>query len=337
MIILAIFLFVVVIISLILCKEISYIPEAIKLHEDFHSQKSFSGHYYIDLSQTQYLKREKHLDGEGIPLYKGCYHPVNICNYALGAFEYYLNTGNKEAKQALLVCADWLRGNLRKHSGFFYWGYYTIPCNFDLGGQKPWFSAMAQGEGASVLLRAFCETGQEEYLHAAEKAIEPIFHPLFDGGISVVEGSDYIFPQEYPTNPASDVLNGAVSAYVGVYEYYRVTGDLRVKQFCDKIAKTFLDVVDQYDTGYWSWYSRRPKYLALPGYHALHIAQLKALYLITGEDKFQNYSKKFESYQDNWVNRTKRTFATHRRQIKEFRFNDIRKIPAFIKRVLFEG
>jgi len=340
-IILASFLFVILITSLTLYKEIKYIPSPIELNQEIHLQKPFLDHYYIDLSKRKYLGREIHLDTDGVPLYQingnGYYHPVYISQYALGAFEYYLNTGNKEAKKAFLTCAAWLRDNLRRHNDFFYWEY-GFQIEFPGGLYKiPWFSAMAQGQGASVLLRAFCETRQEEYLSAAEKAIEPIFHTLSDGGISVVECNDYIFPQEYPTNPPSDILNGAITAYIGVYEYYKVTGDLRVKQFCDKIIRTFLAVIDQYDTGHWSLYSRRPKYLATRYYNSVHVAQLKALYLITEEEKFLKYSRKFESYQNNWVNRTRYIFATHRRQIKEFRFNDLRKIPVFIKRVLFEG
>jgi hypothetical protein len=230
-----------------------------------------------------------------------------------------------------------LRDNLAKRNGFFYWEY-TFEIEYPGGLHKnPWFSAMAQGQGVSVLLRAFCETRQQEYLSAAQKAIEPIFHDLSEGGISVVKQDDYIFPQEYPTSPASDILNGAIVAYIGVYEYYRVTEELRVKQFCDKIIKTFLSVIDEYDIGYWSLYSRWPKkYLAPPRYNSLHIAQLRALYLITGEEKFLEYSRKFESHQSNWTNRARYVFLTHWRQIKEFRLKDIRKIPAFTKKILFE-
>jgi hypothetical protein len=336
-IILATFVFLFLIIALVLCIEIKRIPKPWALNEEFHLPNSSLGRYYIDFTERKYFYGAIHLDRDGVPLWKGYYHPVYISQYALGAFDYYFNTENKEAKKAFLTCAAWLRDNLAKRNGFFYWEYPFENTEYPGGLHKnPWFSAMAQGEGVSVLLRAFCETRQQEYLSAAQRAIEPIFHDLSDGGISVVKQDDYIFPQEYPTSPDSDILNGAIFAYIGVYEYYRVTEESRVKQFCDRIIKTFLSVIDEYDIGYWSLYSRWPKKrLAPPHYNSLHIAQLRALYLITGEEKFLEYSRKFESYQSNWTNRARYVFLTHWRQIKEFRLKDIRKIPAFTKKILF--
>lgn len=334
-IILATFVFLILITALVLCIEIKRIQKPWVLNEEFYLQNSSLGRYFIDLSR-KYL-RGPILDRDGVPLCEGYYHPVYISQYALGAFDYYLTTGNKEAKKAFLTCAAWLRDNLVKHNGFFYWEY-TFENDFPGGLYKnPWFSAMAQGQGVSVLLRAFCETRQQEYLSAAQKAIEPIFHDLSEGGISVVKQDDYVFPQEYPTIPiSSDVLNGAIFTYFGVYEYHKVTEEPRAKQFCDRIIKTFLSVIDEYDTGYWSLYSRWPKKnLATPSYNSLHVAQLRALYLITGEEKFLEYSRKFESYQGNWTNRARYFFLNHWRQIKEFRLKDIREIPAFTKKLLF--
>ncbi|MDD5063955.1 MAG: D-glucuronyl C5-epimerase family protein [Phycisphaerae bacterium] len=338
-IILATFVFLILFTALVLCIEIKRIPipKPWALNEEFHLQNSSLGRYFIDLSERKYLIGTIPLDRNGVPLHRGCYHPVYISQYALGAFDYYLNTGNKEAKQAFLTCAAWLRDNLVKRNGFFYWEY-TFEIDYPGGLYKnPWYSAMAQGEGVSVLLRAFCETRQREYLSAAKKAIEPIFHDLSEGGISVVKQDGYVFPQEYPTTPiSSDILNGAIFAYIGVYEYHKVTKEPKTKQFCDRIAKTFLSVVDEYDAGYWSLYSRWPrKHLASPSYNSLHIAQLRALYLITGEEKFLEYSKKFESYQSNWTDKAKYVFLTNWRQTKEFGLKDVRKIPTFLKKILF--
>jgi heparosan-N-sulfate-glucuronate 5-epimerase len=351
---LVVFMIITVFIFLLLFREIFGTPEPFTISEgilkEISFQKSAPQHYYIDFSKMKYLDVNSHsmvsFDSEGIPKYyinsKGHYLPVYICQYALGAFEHYLNTGDKKARAIFLQCASWLKDNLRQHNGFFYWEYNyenefyesEYPGALD---KVPWFSAMAQGEGVSVLIRAYLETGQDNYLLAAEKAVEPLFHDLLDGGVSVVKNDSYFFPQEIRTNPPSDVLNGAIFAYFGVYDYYRITHKPREKKFCDLFTKTVMSIINEYDAGYWSFYARNPKSLVPPSYHTLHIAQLKILYLITGEKKFLEYSKRFEQYQKSWFCRTKYVFANHWRQAKELSWGDIKKVPRFIKKMIFLG
>lgn len=322
--------------SLVLYKEISYIPPMKEVNTKINLFTPLLDHYYVDFSKIKYLKKDKYLfDKNNIPIYevngKYYYHPVYVSEFALGAYEYYLNTRDTSARNIFINCANSLKDNLNEHGSFFYWEY-----NFEIdypGGiyGVPWFSAIAQGEGASVLLRAFCETKEKMYLEAAKKAITSIFYDVSTGGVSVVRGNDYIFPQEYPTNPPSDILNGAIHAFFGVYDYYRVTGDPEVKKKCEIILNTFSDVIGEYDTNYWSLYSRWPRYLALPRYNISHITLLKILYLINGEKKFIQYSKKFEDYQYNWMDRTMYVISNHLRQIKEFSFGDLKKVTKFTK------
>lgn len=330
-------------ISFILYKEIRYMPVPYEVNQKIDLFTPLLGHYYIDFSERKYLVESKKyiFDRNGIPFHtengKNYYNQVLISQFALGAYDYYLNTKDMIAKNIFLKCADWLYNNLRKKGNFFYW---VFDCYLDYPGALyklpgTWFSAMAQGEGASVLLRAFSETKNEEYLQAAKKAITPILYDIAEGGISVVKGNNHIFPQEYPTNPPSDVLNGAIFAYFGVYDYYRVTGDPDVRRFHEIIANTFLSVIDQYDTGYWSLYSRWPRWVnGSPHYNFEHATQLRVLYLITGHKKFLKYSEKFECYGNNWISRTRYVFANHLRQVKNLSFGDIKRVPEFLKRVL---
>ncbi len=308
-----------------------------EVNQDINLFGPLLDYYYIDYSKGKYsIKHEYNFDKNGIPILeingKLIYQPVYIAQFALGAYDYYLNTKDIDAKNIFIKCADWFKGNLKKHGRFYYWEY-----NFEIdapGGiyGVPWFSAMAQGQGASVLLRAFSETKDEKYLQAANKAIRPIFYDVSVGGLSVVKGNDYIFPQEYPTDPPSDILNGAIYTYFGVNDYYRVTGDPNVKNICDIIVKTFANELEYYDTGYWSLYARWPPgRLADHHYNSRHITQLRLLYLITGNKKFFQYSHRFEEYHNNWMNRTKCVFLINLEQIKRFGLRDVNKLPAFLK------
>jgi hypothetical protein len=193
-------LFIVTLLSAVVIKEVRAIPRRLDINEEtvFDSRL---GHYDVRLKERKYIPIEVDQDGVPVVIMEGQkhHHPVRITQFALGAYEHFLETGDHAAKASFLKSATWLRNNLRKHGDFYYWEY-TFRSYGHPGGEKvPWFSAMAQGQGASVLLRAFLTTGEKSYLEKARDAIEPTLHDLSVGGISVVRGSDYVFPQEYVT------------------------------------------------------------------------------------------------------------------------------------------
>jgi heparosan-N-sulfate-glucuronate 5-epimerase len=300
---------------------------------------SISG-YYIDLSQRKFLHVDYTFDDNGIPLFttggSTYYHPEIISDFALGAYEHYLKTKDETAKEKFLLCADWLKDNLTRRGNFYYWEYHTLKGPWFPGQVEglPWVSAIAQGSGASVLVRAFSLTGKASYLEMARNAIIPIFYDLSVGGVSVVKGENYIFPQEYPTDPPSNVLNGAIGAYLGVHDYDRATNDPEVKMIDDKILKTFRDTVVRYDTGYWSLYSERPAMLASAHYQLLHVQLLRILYSISGDEKFREFAEKFERQSQNSMNQTKYLLANYLRQIRNFTPRDIKKLPRRLEMVL---
>jgi hypothetical protein len=71
--------------------------------------------------------------------------------------------------------------------------------------------------------------------------------------------------------------------------------------------ETLKHILPAYDLGYWSRYNlcQAPWYPevdpATLGYQRLHVTQLRLLYRLTGETKFQEYAEKF-SAQEKLVN-----------------------------------
>lgn len=57
-----------------------------------------------------------------------------------------------------------------------------------------------------------------------------------------------------------------------------------------------------YDTGYWSYYDLE-KRIASPAYHSLHVAQLKALTDLSGNESFMEMANTYEQYQKQSGNR----------------------------------
>jgi len=297
--------------------------------------------YYVNLAK-KYTEKSLVFHDDAVPLFPipRSSHPVYIAQYALGAYEVYLKSGDTLAKQSFIRCADWLLSNLKKFQGFDYW-LYDIPIDYPDGLYGiPWPSAMAQGEGVSVLVRAYCETRDEKYLQAAQRALEPVLHDISKGGCSVVIGNNHIFPQEYITREKPpNILNGAIFSFFGLYDLYRVTKSVRYEQYCKIMVDSFAEKLPLYDTGFWSYYDLNPippsrifgGNLASRTYHALHIVQLKVLYDISGRMEFLQYADKFKEYEKSWLCRIQAVLLTHWQQLMRAETGDFKKISKFLK------
>ena len=97
-----------------------------------------------------------------------------------------------------------------------------MPHTFRL--DPPWLSAMAQGEGASLLTRLHLETGEERYAEAALLALKTMELAVPAGGtLAEFEGQPFL--EEYPTEIPSCVLNGAIFAIWGLDDVGRGLND----------------------------------------------------------------------------------------------------------------
>ena len=82
---------------------------------------------------------------------------------------------------------------------------------------------MAQGEGASVLLRAYTLTGNVSYREAAQKAVDFMLQDIEKGGTTEYADGKLVF-REYTNQPV--VLNGWIFAWWGLYDYVLGSLDL---------------------------------------------------------------------------------------------------------------
>lgn len=212
--------------------------------------------------------------------------PVTIFQYGLGAYDLFLQTEEEKYLSQFLNCAGWAFDNQLDLGAWsnFYFVYPNDP-----------YGAMCQGEGASLLLRAWKVTGEEKYLQAAKRALDFMLKPVEEGGTARYDGEDLIL-LEYTHLPA--VLNGWAFALAGLYDMV-VSGqgeDYRpaLEQTVDSLEK----YLPAFDNGYWSLYDLDRK-LTSPFYHDLHIAQMQAMKLMTGREVFGEYAVKWEKYAQN--------------------------------------
>jgi hypothetical protein len=244
-------------------------------------------------------------DGDGVPLldYRGAigrqYNPIAIAQYGLGNWNLWREMSEVDRRRRFLVAADWLVANLEPNRrGVWVWHHrFDWPYRETL--RAPWYSALAQGQGISLLVRASQETGEARYLEAARKAFQAFGRQVAQGGVSYRDEAGGVWFEEYIVRPPSHILNGFLWASWGVYDYALLTKDEEAARLFAEATRTLAANLERYDTGYWSLYElspTRPAMLASPFYHRLHIVQLRVMADLTGLDVFRETARRWEGY-----------------------------------------
>ena len=134
---------------------------------------------------------------------------VSVVQLGLGAWQ--LSADEPEWLPVVAEASEWIAAQLDGDGLFAY--RFAMPHTYDL--EPPWYSAMAQGEAASLLVRASRSLGRVEFLAAAARAIGSL---LDDRSGLVAETAEGPVLQEYPTRPPAHALNGWIFALWGLYD-----------------------------------------------------------------------------------------------------------------------
>lgn len=253
-----------------------------------------------------------HYDEQGIPLldYHGAvglqYNPIAIAQYGLGNYNLFRRMGDSERCRKFLSVADWLVANLEQNpTGQWVWNHH-FDWEYRTPLKAPWYSALAQGQGVSLLLRAHQETADPTYLEAAHQAFDAFLKTTNNGGVTYVDEGGYTWFEEAIVDPPTHILNGFLWASWGVYDYFLCTRDAEAGRLFDEAVGTLRDNVSRFDVGFWSLYEQsgtRMKMLASPFYHSLHIVQLRVMHSLTGESIFAQYADRWDAYRRSLVKR----------------------------------
>ncbi|MFQ5772720.1 MAG: D-glucuronyl C5-epimerase family protein, partial [bacterium] len=159
------------------------------------------------------------VDKMGIPvclLFDGSktYFPTTIIQKALGHWDWYLLTNQKNELDEFLKICEWLIKYQNKKGGWEIAGEL-------LPGSTSHFSAMPQGEAISTLVRAWQVTSDGRFLEAATKAYRLLVTPLEQGGTSNYISGE-LFLEELPMVPKNTILNGWIFALFGIYDFHLV-------------------------------------------------------------------------------------------------------------------
>jgi hypothetical protein len=251
-------------------------------------------------------------DDEGIPLldYHGTvglqYNPIAIAQYGLGNYNLYSRTRDKDRKRKFLKVADWLVRNLEKTPKKTKVWYHHFDWDYRDKLKAPWYSALAQGQGVSVLVRAHEETGNSGYLDSAKAALETFDLDVKNGGVTYTDKKGYCWYEEAIVDPPTHILNGFIWGAWGLYDFFLHTGDRRAEKLWLEAVNTLRNNLHAFDAGFWSLYEQsgtRMKMLASPFYHSLHIIQLRVMHKITGDSFFGKFAEKWNRYRKSAIKR----------------------------------
>ena len=212
--------------------------------------------------------------------------PVAVFQFSFGLLDYYYESKDERYLVKFRQCADWALSKQRADGAWdnFSYAYPTHP-----------FGAMAQGEGASMLLRAYKLFDDAKYLDAASKAIEFMLKPLEEGGCTMYDGKDVVF-QEFQHLPT--VLNGWIFSWWGLYDYVLVSHDPRLKQVMERSLSSLVKFLPRFSCAIWSMYDLGGK-ITSPFYHNLHIAQMDAMFRLTGQEIFNQFAYRWRKQKGN--------------------------------------
>lgn len=263
----------------------------------YYSKNDVKG-YYSDLRHK--VAGTKLIDDMGIPYNETnrgeyIYFAITIFQYGLGSYDMFLETKEILYLKKFFSIVNWALEKQQVNGSWNAFGWSTP--------ESP-YSSMAQSEGASLLCRAYKETGDEKYLLGAERAVNFMLTPVEQGGTA------YYKDGQITLEEASDkltILNGMMFSIWGLYDVCLLLDNSELKNRLDVIVNSLANILENYDRGYWSNYDLDGN-IASPFYHDLHLEQLKVMVNLFGNIQFEEKLGKWEKYQSSWF-KSKRAFV----------------------------
>lgn len=219
-------------------------------------------------------------------------NPVTVVQLALGALQL------RDPEQLSLVAAvvEWLEQAADERGLLAY--RFPMPHTYPL--EAPWYSSMAQGEAAGLLVRAGQILGRAELYELADRLVDPLLRT--DSPLVALTDEGPVL-QEYPTDPPAHVLNGWITSLFGLSDVARApraptATTHRAAAAFDAGTAALAAMLHLYRTPPgWSLYDLYPHPIAntaSPAYHRLHITQLRVLHSLAHIETFAATADEWE-------------------------------------------
>ena len=243
-------------------------------------------------------------DVKGIPLLTypqgRFYNPTSVSQYGLWHHAAWLRSRSDGHRRKVLEAANWLVSRQSRDGCWAYNFEYTVGKMGSSPGvtlKPPWCSAMAQGQGISLLVRAWRLSNDGRLLQAARRAVRPLTIDVARGGLRQrLAGGAFL--EEYPTRPASHVLNGFMFTLFGLWDLAPWSPDAAA--LYRQGRATLLRALPLYDRGpgqlsayHLGFRTAGQPVHTSPGYNDVHRTQLRALDAIEPDPALTGYRRRW--------------------------------------------
>jgi heparosan-N-sulfate-glucuronate 5-epimerase len=236
------------------------------------------------------------------------YNPIAIAQWGLGNYNLFRQSQSDARKKKFLAASDWLCSHIELNSHEAWVWNHHFDWEYRSPLKAPWYSALAQGQGISLLARAYRETVSAAYLEAAARVFTSFLKSTSEGGVTFTDTRGNLWFEEYMVSPPTHILNGFIWAAWGVYDYFLATRNRAARNLFEEATRTLRANLSRYDLGFWSLYEQSGTMfpmIASPFYHRLHVVQLRVMHRLTGDEIFARFADKWESYARSRAKRTR--------------------------------
>jgi heparosan-N-sulfate-glucuronate 5-epimerase len=221
------------------------------------------------------------------------YNPAFIAWCALMCLEDYCREPLPDYLTSFNIQVQWLKASaITRPDGTTVWPY-----NFDWQEGRcrlkaPWISAMSQGLGISVLVRAFRLTRDAGLLSLCERSARVFENSIEHGGVRTRK-ENHVLYEEYPGYPLPRILDGFLFSLLGLHDLAQELRDGKVRRlFEEGIDGLKFKLADWDYRGKWSWYGTHG-YLCPPHYHRLNGSLIRTLARLTGDPLLARYGEQW--------------------------------------------
>jgi glycosyltransferase involved in cell wall biosynthesis len=228
--------------------------------------------------------------------------PRAVVRHALVLWNRYITANDAKVLNEFIARVRWLvehKRDIGEHASG--WPIYQYCPKSHTSGS--WLSAVAQGCGLSVLVRAYQVTRDKVLLEIGDRVAQTFLQDILDGGVSSPIGDGGTFFEEIAVYPASHELTGFVFALFGLHDYMALTNDARFKRLIAHSHATMHLLLDEFDSGFWTYPDLRTNRLSSHSELTLQIMLLETLAFHSGCDHCSTFAQRWHSYRGSIVSR----------------------------------
>lgn len=219
---------------------------------------------------------------------------IQLIQLALGWWERH-TAGDSGARERFLgLCAEVERRAVADGGGLRWPVDVAVP-KYRL--EPGWSSALAQGQAASVFVRAHLASGADRHAALARRALAPFLGEAASPLMTHTASGPVL--EETPSSPPSHILNGWMSALWGLWDVQLALDDAEVRRRFEESLTCLRAFLPAYDTGWWTIYSLFPHAitdLSKPIYHRFHVTQLEVYHRLTGYADIEETRARWAAY-----------------------------------------